>query len=280
MFSRYKILRHPERLTEWMRTGRTTGPIGFDLQLTSRCPHKCPHCNGPTGTAMISAKHAKTILSDFKKLGAKAVHLTGGEPLLHPDVAEIARYAKAIGLSVGLITNLYRMPEKSLVDSCRWIRVSLDARTDEEYQRMHGVPAGEYELTLDRIRQLVDVKGKCMVGIGMLGYEETDLQAQLGVDYVQSRGLNEIGFSGDCQGVHFWTIVGADLKLRLCCESRDENAVFADLRKESVESAWAKVSDAMAGLDRDQCALNCRMNKSINGLLFEISGRLLHEEHI
>lgn len=49
--------------------------------------------------------------------GSNAVDIQGGEPTLHPEIAEIGRHCRAIGLHPALITNAQRLADPRLVEA-------------------------------------------------------------------------------------------------------------------------------------------------------------------
>jgi radical SAM protein with 4Fe4S-binding SPASM domain len=84
----------------------------LDIELTERCNNACIHCyiNLPEKDSLAKAKELtadawKDILRQAADLGALSVRLTGGEPLLREDFAEIYLYARRLGMKVFLFTN-------------------------------------------------------------------------------------------------------------------------------------------------------------------------------
>ena len=90
---------------------RPVPAAGVFLTLTRRCPLTCAHCS--TNSMLDSEEHRAEIFRDFAGTFSVEEHpeivfLTGGEPLLRPDlVHEIVRSAHAAGAKVALITGLY-----------------------------------------------------------------------------------------------------------------------------------------------------------------------------
>lgn len=70
------------------------------LSLTDRCQLRCRYCMPAEGIAFTpTEKHltyfeTEQILTAFAKLGVKKLKLTGGEPLLHPELSQIIQFAK------------------------------------------------------------------------------------------------------------------------------------------------------------------------------------------
>ncbi|MBF0485616.1 MAG: radical SAM protein [Candidatus Omnitrophica bacterium] len=81
-------------------------PSEIVLEITGRCNLSCGHCTSAIQTVrQVPLRTIKTILNQAHRCRVPAVRFTGGEPLLHPDLAEILSYAKARGFYVLLNTN-------------------------------------------------------------------------------------------------------------------------------------------------------------------------------
>jgi pyrroloquinoline quinone biosynthesis protein E len=83
-------------------------PYNLVAELTYRCPLRCTYCSNPIGyrgvrDALDGAAWSRAF-REAAGLGAVHVGLTGGEPTLHPDLAEIVSGAAAAGLYAHLVT--------------------------------------------------------------------------------------------------------------------------------------------------------------------------------
>ena len=62
------------------------------LAVTNRCPFRCWHCyNAGRRQQDVSLARLQTLAGELQELGAVMVTLTGGEPLLRTDLADIVR---------------------------------------------------------------------------------------------------------------------------------------------------------------------------------------------
>lgn len=90
---------------------RPVPAAGVFLTLTRRCPLTCAHCS--TNSMRTSEEHAAGIFTGFAASFTREDHpeivlLTGGEPLLRPDVVvSIARSAREVGAATQLISGFY-----------------------------------------------------------------------------------------------------------------------------------------------------------------------------
>lgn len=195
-----KILRHLEKITGLSREEpQRVGPVTVELHPTNVCNHHCPGCTFQIpfrskrgeGESFWKAKLDMalfdTLLEDMRELEVRGVILSGGgEPLLHPDIAAIIRGIHAAGIEVGLVTNgsvLHRRDEataeilSAIVDCCTWCRVSVDAGSQEGYEKMHGTgSAVDFQNLLDGIARLAAVK------------KNAGTNVTLGVSYLMTPG--------------------------------------------------------------------------------------------
>lgn len=84
-------------------------PFGLLAELTYRCPLACAYCSNPVNLADYSAELTtgewQRVLGEARDLGVLQCHLSGGEPLLRRDLAEIVAEAHDLGLYTNLVTS-------------------------------------------------------------------------------------------------------------------------------------------------------------------------------
>jgi len=93
-------------------------PFLVQMVVTRACNLRCSYCNEfhPQGRT-VPVEQLLAQLDKIRSLGALAVEFTGGEPLLHPELAEIIRYATALDFPARmLISNAHLMTEKIVDD--------------------------------------------------------------------------------------------------------------------------------------------------------------------
>lgn len=88
-------------------------PIYAKFELTYNCNFSCKYCFVKRlSTKKIDLEEVKKILKQLKDIGVVYLFLTGGEPLLHPDIKEILKYSSKLGFITTLQTNGYLIDEK------------------------------------------------------------------------------------------------------------------------------------------------------------------------
>ncbi|MCL8206567.1 MAG: GTP 3',8-cyclase MoaA [Actinomycetia bacterium] len=159
------------------------------VSLTDRCNFRCVYCMPEHVTFMpsdelLTADEIVRIVGVFARLGVEKVRLTGGEPLLRPEVVDITRRIKAIpGIrTVSLTTNGVRLPQLAAplkaagldgvnvsLDSLDAGRFRLLARRDQLEAVLEGIRAA-------RAAGLDPVKVNCVV---MRGVNDEEIPAFL-----------------------------------------------------------------------------------------------------
>jgi heme d1 biosynthesis radical SAM protein NirJ len=127
--------------------GAPPGPVVI-WNLVRRCNLTCRHCYsisadidfpGELGTA-----ETMRVLEDLKAARVPALILSGGEPLLRPDLFDIAARAKSLGFYLGLSTNgtLIDVPLAGRIAATGfdYVGISLDglAATHDVFRRRRG----------------------------------------------------------------------------------------------------------------------------------------------
>ena len=91
------------------RRVREPVPVGLLAELTYRCPLRCPYCSNPVNLEAYAGELATPewtrAFDEAHALGVLQVHLSGGEPLLRPDLADLVADARGRGMYTNLITS-------------------------------------------------------------------------------------------------------------------------------------------------------------------------------
>lgn len=90
------------------RARLATGPVVV-WNLIRRCNLTCRHCYSASADrdfqGELVTEEVFRVLRELKDYAVPAVILSGGEPLLRPDIFQIAAYAKELGFYLGLSSN-------------------------------------------------------------------------------------------------------------------------------------------------------------------------------
>ena len=196
-----KILAHKSALDR-INLGDIPVPITVEVDLADGfCNNKCSHCcfgNDKQSTPIFIKKEAliRTI-TDLSGKGLKAVELVGGgEPTTHPEFKEIVESLSQLGLDIGLVTNgLLLYQYRDILHLFSFIRISLDAGSEEVYFRTHGVD--NFQSLIDNLLFLIRKRyiNAKKVGLGYLVMPNNiedieaaaELAARLKLRYIQYR---------------------------------------------------------------------------------------------
>src|SRR5438046_4254012 len=105
-----------------------------------RCNLACEYCNEyddfskPVPTEIMFQRVDK-----LAELGTSVITISGGEPLLHPDLDEIIRRIRKHGMIAGLMTNGYLLVSERIERLNRagleWLQISIDNVTPDEVSK-------------------------------------------------------------------------------------------------------------------------------------------------
>jgi cyclic pyranopterin phosphate synthase len=122
------------------------------VSVTDRCNFRCTYCMPPEGIELLPRAHFLTYeqlaraVRIMARLGIRKVRLTGGEPLLRKDIADLAKMVHDLpGIEdVSLTTNGYHLVEaaQGLWDAgVRRLNISLDSLNRERFHEVTRVDA-------------------------------------------------------------------------------------------------------------------------------------------
>lgn len=125
---------------------------------TSRCTLSCSHCYAwlYRGEEDLPTREALRLLEEASSLGVDEVHLTGGEPLLRPDIFELIEEAQRLGVEPSLFTNLVALDGRAL-ERIAGLKVpvftSMDGHCKEVHESLRG--PGSWARLVEAIRGLL-----------------------------------------------------------------------------------------------------------------------------
>lgn len=167
--------------------------------LVRRCNLTCKHCYSISADkdfpGELTTDQIYSTMDDLKRFRVPVLILSGGEPLLHPDIFDIAKRAKAMGFYVGLSSNGTLIDEKNIdrIAECdfNYVGVSLDGirETHDKFRRLDGA----FEASMRGIRLCRDLGLKIGVRFTMTQDNAHDLPGLLKL--VEDEGIDRFYFS-------------------------------------------------------------------------------------
>ncbi|WP_083792567.1 GTP 3',8-cyclase MoaA [Candidatus Epulonipiscium viviparus] len=130
------------------------------LSVTNRCNLKCIYCVGADKfeAKYLTIDEIERVANIFATLGITKVKLTGGEPLIRSDLANIVKRLRSAGMvEVTLTTNGLLLEQKLttlIAAGVTAINVSLDAIDGATFEALTGVAA------VNKVMQAVEASAK------------------------------------------------------------------------------------------------------------------------
>ncbi len=123
------------------------GPVVI-WNLIRRCNLTCKHCYSISADTdfpgELSTDQIFTVMDDLKQFRVPVLILSGGEPLMHPDIFKISRRAKEMGFFTALSTNGTLISDEN-IEAIKeigydYVGISIDGikETHDEFRRMQG----------------------------------------------------------------------------------------------------------------------------------------------
>lgn len=138
-------------LSDFQRTLMKSPQLTFlFLEITDSCNLRCQHCGSDCSSKRQTYLSYPIIEDLLRKVSEQydstkiMICITGGEPLIHPDVEKIIKTSSDFGFKVGITTNGTLVTEnvaKSLVSAgLNTVAVSLDGfgKTHDEFRKIKG----------------------------------------------------------------------------------------------------------------------------------------------
>lgn len=157
MFRISHFLRELQSPTPLTTRRQPPGPVVI-WNLIRRCNLACMHCYTNSSDrefkGELSTQEVFNVMDDLHRFHVPVLILSGGEPLLRPDIFDIASRAKKMGFYVGLSTNgtfidqtvVTRLKNLNL----NYVGISLDGigKTHDQFRKKEGA----FEAALNGIR--------------------------------------------------------------------------------------------------------------------------------
>ena len=206
-----KLHLHPAWAAQWLEAdtwqkAKKLYPLYWEITTSAACNHRCTFCSTDAigyPAILMDEKILESRMMEAAIRGVKSVMFGGtGEPLVHKGISRIVDRAVYARLDVAFTTNGVLLNKLDCVDKCTWIKVSLNAGTQESYAAIHRTDAKDWDKVWANIRDAVKRKGNCTIGVQCVVLPENayDMGAlaklciEAGVDYLVLKPYSQATF--------------------------------------------------------------------------------------
>ena len=166
------------------------------INPASGCNLHCKHCwvnEGWSSGELLSISNWSKLIDESHSLGCKFVKITGGEPLLYPDIVPLYRYAATKIDKVSIETNGTIQPNgfwNALSEHLpHSVSVSLDSSSSAIHDGFRG-KAGSWKKTVDFIKKLISSNIKNQI---IMSISNTDIESvQSMINLASNLGVNSL----------------------------------------------------------------------------------------
>ncbi|MCW4000376.1 MAG: radical SAM protein [Candidatus Bathyarchaeota archaeon] len=136
-------------------------PLVLSYNVTAKCNMKCSHCYINASEKQLpnelSTQEAKMVIDQICQVSSPLLILSGGEPLLRPDIYELIEYGVEKGLKMGLGSNGYLIDDavaKKLKSAgVATVSISIDSSIPSQHDEFRGVE-GAWQKAVDACKAL------------------------------------------------------------------------------------------------------------------------------
>jgi heme b synthase len=152
-------------------------------ELTARCNLKCVHCRAEAQDEVVegelTTEEVLKVGTDIRKIADPIMILTGGEPLIRPDIFEIAETFSKQFSRVALATNGTLVDDsiaKKIVSSgIQRVAISLDGAKAATHDSFRGLP-GSFDDALRGIAKLKQAGVSLQINTTMTRHNENEIE--------------------------------------------------------------------------------------------------------
>ncbi len=202
------------RISQYMQELASPTPLGSKRNppgpvviwnLVRRCNLTCKHCYSISADkdfpGELNTDEVFTVMDDLKKFHVPVLILSGGEPLLRPDIFDISHRAKEMGFYVGLSTNGTLITDKNIdaiaAVNYDYVGISIDGvrETHDMFRRKQGA----FDESMQGIRLCHDHGIKIGMRFTLTQDNATELPALLNImeqEKVDKFYLSHLNYAG------------------------------------------------------------------------------------
>lgn len=179
-----------------------SSPIAIVWEVTNNCNLRCPHCRAYMKNPKQDVEVENNVFREIYANHILSVNLSGGEPLLHPEIVNFVKKLAKKNIDVGISTNgwLYVPFSKRLKDAgLNFIQISVDGPPDV-HDKFRGY-VGAYDRAVISLQTALELGHYVQMNVTLTAYnlpyvlENIKLAEALGVHRIFFRRVVSAGLS-------------------------------------------------------------------------------------
>ncbi len=160
-------------------------PFTVAWEITRACAYACIHCRAEAQPKRdpreLTTEEGFRLIDQLVEVGGPILVVTGGDPMMRPDMLDLVRYASKSGLRVALAPTATKLVTRQRLEEAKAagvarVQISLDGSRAEVQDAFRGRP-GSFEQTLEILEDVRNVGISLQVGTTVSRYNVDDLAA-------------------------------------------------------------------------------------------------------
>jgi radical SAM protein len=160
-------------------------PFTVAWEVTRACAYACIHCRAEAQPKRdpreLTTDEGFRLIDDLVDVGRPILIVTGGDPMMRPDLLDLIRYASGSGLRVALSPTATKLVTRERLVATREagvarVQISLDGSRPEVQDAFRG-RQGSFERTLEILDDIRSAGLSLQVGTTVSRYNQHDLDA-------------------------------------------------------------------------------------------------------
>ena len=206
-------------------------------ETTRACALACRHCRAKAiphrNPHELATKEAYALIDQIAEIRPPVFVLTGGDPLMRPDLAEIVRYAAERGLRVAISpSGTGRLTARALAElsaaGCRRLSLSIDGPDAETHDAFRGVQ-GTFARTLRAAEEAVEIGIELQINTTIARHNQDKIPEMAAL----------VAHTGAKVWTAFFLVPTGRAQIEECLGAAEHEAAFAELFEISQRADFA-----------------------------------------
>ncbi len=176
-------------------------PLWLVLELTYRCPLRCPWCSNPLNfadiTSELSTDEWKQVMRQARSLGSIQLGLSGGEPMVRDDIEDLVAYSGELGFYTNLITSGMGLTKERLIElkkgGLKQVQLSVQHSNRQKNDALVGAPSFDKKMAIAEEIKAQGFPFVLNIPVSRHNIEDVDnmldIAEELGVEYIEFANL-------------------------------------------------------------------------------------------